>query len=286
VAITTIMNVCVLTVAYDSGHYRARMGRGPAYIFEAGLKPLLTRLGHNFKREEITVPDSHLAEIKTAFGLCRAVAERVRANRSDGYFPLVLSGNCNTAVGAISGCGCQNTGVVWFDAHGEATTPDTTSSGFLDGMGISILTGQCWSKMALTIPGFYPVPAEQILLVGSRDLENDEIALLNRIGVTRVAGIEDLGSQLTSLAHQVDEVYMHFDLDVLDPSEAIANQWTPTGGMSIEALKHAVKSIRRTTRVKGFGIASYDPELDRDGRALGAASSVAELLLGADTFKE
>ena len=272
--------MCILTVAYDSGHYRARMGRGPEHLFESGLKPLLSRLGHNFKREEITVSDSYPAEIKTAFALCRAVADRVRANQSDGYFPLVLSGNCNTAVGAISGCGCQNTGVVWFDAHGESTTPDTTSSGFLDGMGISILTGQCWRRLALTIPGFDPVPGKRILLVGSRDLETDEIALLNRVGVTRVVGTEDQGLQVALLAQQVNGVYLHFDLDVLDPSEAIANQWTPNGGLTIEAIKHVVESVQRNTKIKGFGIASYDPELDCDGRALGAAMSVAELLLG------
>jgi arginase len=129
------MNICVFTVPYDSGHDRFRMGCGPDRLYESGLKPLLTRLGHNFEHEEITVADSHPAEIKTAFALCRTVAERVRAKQSEGYFPIVLSGNCNIAVGAISGCGCQNTGVIWFDAHGESTTPDTTSSGFMDGMG-------------------------------------------------------------------------------------------------------------------------------------------------------
>jgi arginase len=273
------MNICVFTVAYDSGHYRARMGRGPDHLYESGLKPLLTRLGHTFRHEEITVSDSHPAEIKTAFALCRTIAERVSANQSEGYLPILLSGNCNAAVGAISGCGSQNTGVIWLDAHGESTTPDTTSSGFLDGMGISVLTGQSWRKLALTIPGFSPVPGERILLVGSRDLETDEIELLNRVGVTRIVGTEDQGSSVASFAHKVDGVYLHLDLDVLDPSEAIANQWTPTGGLTIEAVKQIVKSIQRNTRIKGFGIASYDPEVDRDGRALSAALAIFELLL-------
>lgn len=273
------MKICVLTVAYDSGHYRTRMGCGPERLFESGLKPLLTNLGHSFKHEEITVPDSHPAEIKTAFALCRTVADRVRANQSDGYFPLVLSGNCNIAVGAISGCGCRDTGVVWFDAHGESTIPDTTTSGFLDGMGISILAGQCWHTLALTIPGFEPVPGEHILLVGSRDVEADEIELLNRVGIPRTTGIEEQASQVASLAEQVDGVYVHVDLDVLDPSVATANQWAATGGLTVEEVKRVVESIQRSTRIRGFGIASYDPESDRDGRALGAAVSVAEVLL-------
>jgi arginase len=274
------MNIRVLNVPYDSGQYRARMGRGPDRLFEFGLKPLLARLGHNFAGEEIAAPDSYLAEIKTAFALCRTAADRVRAWRQEGHFPIVLSGNCNTAVGTISGCGCQNTGVVWFDAHGESTTPDTTRSGFLDGMGISILTGQCWTRLAGTIPGFDPVPGGHILLVGARDIEPDEVTLLDRAGVTRVSGTEHLGSLLASWAHQVDGVYLHIDLDVLDPTEAIANQWAPPGGLTVESVKEAVRTIQAHTQIKALGIAAYDPEADHDGRALAAASSITGFLLG------
>lgn len=277
---STVMNICVLVANYDSGHYCMRMGRGPDWLFESGLRPLLTGLGHNLMREEITISDPHPAEIKTAFALCRAVAEQVRACRSKGYFPLVLSGNCNIAVGAISGCGCQNTGIVWFDAHGESTTPDTTNSGFLDGMGISILTGQCWHNLALTIPGFNPVAGRRVLLVGSRDLESAELALLDRVGVSRIGASEDLGSHVEALTHEIDGVYLHLDLDVLDPAVGVANQWATSGGLTLEAMKQAVKSIQRVTRIKGFGIASYDPDVDRDQRALGAAVSITELLLG------
>jgi arginase len=274
------MNIRVLIVPYDSGHYRARMGCGPDRLFAFGLKPLLTRLGHNFSWEEITVSDSHPAEIKTAFALCRMVADRVRASQQEGCFPIVLSGNCNIAVGTISGCGCQNTGVAWFDAHGESTTPDTTTSGFLDGMGISILTGQCWGTLARSIPGFSTVPGGHILLVGSRDVDNEEIALLNQTGVTRVLGTEHFGSVVASLARQVDGIYLHLDLDVLDPAQAVANQWTPPGGLTIETLKDAVGAIQAGARIKALGIAAYDPEADHNGRALGAALSVTELLLG------
>jgi arginase len=146
-------------------------------------------------------------------------------------------------------------------------------------MGIGILTGQCWRSLARTIPGFNPVPGNRILLVGSRDLETEEIALLERMGVERVGRTEDPGSRLASLSPQIDGVYVHLDLDVLDPSEAVANQWAPPGGLTVEAMKQAVASIQRHTRIDALGIASYDPEADRDGRALGAAVAVTELLL-------
>ena len=274
------MNIRIFIVPYDSGHYRERMGCGPDSLFEFGLKPLLARLGHNFTWEEITVPDPHPAEIKTAFALCRIVADRVRACQTEGSFPIVLSGNCNIAIGTVSGCGCQSTGIAWFDAHGESTTPDTTTSGFLDGMGIGILTGECWGKLAHAVPGFAAVPGGHILLVGARDLESDEIALLNRTGVRRASGVEPLGPLVASFAPPVDGIYLHLDLDVLDPTQAVANHWTPPGGLTIAALQDAVRGIQAGARIKALGIASYDPAVDRDRRALGAAVSATEIVVG------
>jgi arginase len=116
-------------------------------------------------------------------------------------------------------------------------------------------------------------------LIGSRDVEPEEAELLDRIGVHRVTELEDLRSKMGSLSSNVDGVYVHLDLDVLDPKEAIANQWTAPGGFSIENLREAVNEIQRHTRVKGFGIASYDPEWDRNQNALKAACAVPESIL-------
>jgi arginase len=274
------MNICVIKVPYDSGHYRARMGRGPEQLFESGFEPLLRRLGHKLVCEEIKVSGPHTAEISTTFELCRLVANRVHQCLQANIFPLLLSGNCNIAIGALAGCGSAKTAVAWFDAHGECTTPETTESGFLDGMGISILIGQCWRKLAYRIPNFSPVSGRHVLLIGSRDVEPEEGKLLARMGVQRVTELEALRSSIDSISSEVDGLYLHLDLDVLDPTEAIANQWTPAGGLTVESLTEAVKEIRRHTQIKGFGIASYDPALDRNQNALTAACIAAESILG------
>jgi len=172
----------------------------------------------------------------------------------------VLSGNCNVAVGAIAGS--RPAGVVWFDAHGEATTPETTTSGFLDGMGISILTGRCWRTMATSIPGFEPLPGNRIALLGARDLETAEDELLGWLGVRREC--DGMG-----------DVYTHFDLDVLDPSEAVWNQWAPPDGMTVQAVIERVR--RLSPRAAGF--ASYDPDADRDGKGVRAAAAILEAVL-------
>jgi arginase len=274
------MDIGVIMVPYDSGLYRARMGLGPQRLFEDGLEPLLRRLGHTVTVEEIEAPGAHRAEIATAFELCRMVSDRVRRSRRAGRFPLLLSGNCNIAIGGVAGCGTDSTAVVWFDAHGESTTPETTSSGFLDGMGISTLVGQCWRKLARRIPDFVPVPGARVLLVGSRDVEPDEEELLDRVGVHRVAALEDLRSALESLSGTVDGVYVHLDLDVLDPTEAVANQWTPPGGLTTEQLERAIREIQQHMPVKAFGIASYDPDCDRNQAALRAACVAATSIVG------
>jgi arginase len=252
--------VDVVVVPFDSGRWGERMGRGPARLLAEAVEPALRRMAIGYRTQEIALPGLFPAEIRMAFALCAAVSERVRESIAAGRFPLVLSGNCNVAVGTIAGS--RPAGVVWFDAHGEATTPETTTSGFLDGMGISILTGRCWRTMAQSIPGFEPVAGERIALLGARDLEPAEEALLGGLGVRRECeGMRD--------------VYTHFDLDVLDPSEAVWNQWAPPGGLSVQA----VCDTARRLDVRAAGFASYDPDADRGGGSVRAVSAIVEALL-------
>lgn len=271
------MNICALLAPYDSGHHRRRMGLGPEHLWRA-VDPLLTRKGHATRADVIELSVGFLTEIATTFSVARAIADRVHDCQREGWMPLVLSGNCNASLGTVSGCGCGTTGVVWFDAHGEATTPDTTRSGFLDGMGISMLAGQCWHHLARSVPGFAPLGGEQIVLVGARDVESDEADLLQRVGVRRVSRAEDLAPALDSLQAQaqIDGVYLHLDLDVIDPQEATANQWAPPEGLRIASMEHALAEVRRMLPIKAVGLASFSPEIDRDGRALRAALTMIE----------
>jgi len=269
------MNITVLLVPYDSGRHRERMGLGPHHLLPS-VQALITRMGHHVRVEEITLPDPFLAEIGSTFALAREIARRVRACRDQGGLPLVLSGNCNAAVGTVSGCGGAQTTVVWFDAHGEANTPETTASGFLDGMGISTLTGWCWQRLARTIPGFEVVPGNRVLLADARDAEPAEIDLLANAGVQCLRHPHDLAEAIAPLRPQIDRLYLHLDLDVLDPQSAIANQWATPGGPTIDDVQRAVGQLCGGTPAAAIGLASYDPAADRDGRAQQAALAILE----------
>ena len=274
-----MQDICILVVSYDSGHYRERMGLGPDFL-AAAIEPLLVRLGHTVRVERITLPpNSFAAEIGSTFALSREIARRVRELRDEITLPIVLSGNCNAALGTVSGCRDSTTSVIWFDAHGEATTPETTTSGFLDGMGISMLTGQCWQTLTRTVPGFEPLPGDRILLVGARDIEPAERDLLERGRVRQVAHPDDLFDAYAPLRLDAHATYLHFDLDVLDPKEATANGWPTPGGPDLDAVIRSAADVGRLSLIEAIGIASYDPVADRDGRALQAALAMLEAAL-------
>src|SRR5215217_3258315 len=129
---------------------------------------------------------SWVAEIGAAVDLDRQLANAVAAARARGAFPLTLAGNCISSVGTVAGLGAGPTGVLWFDAHGDFNTPETTIGGFLDGMALATVVGRCWTSLAAGVPGFVPVAEENVVLVGARDLDPAEAALLAASGVVHL----------------------------------------------------------------------------------------------------
>ncbi len=121
--------------------------------------------GHQVKITRIDAKSPFRTEIGTAFELNRLLSKEVKAAVGDGMFPMVLSGNCNSCLGTIAGINSSQQGVVWFDAHGEFNTPETTQSGFLDGMPLAMATGRCWKAILKTIPGFVPVKESNVISV-------------------------------------------------------------------------------------------------------------------------
>ena len=268
------MDVQLLAVPYDSGNYRARMGAGPEALLEAGLERALRENGHRVHTKVAELADdSWHAEIQTSFELMRMVSRAVREALESGRLPIVLAGNCNTAVGTLAGLGA-GVGVAWFDAHGDFNTPETTTSGFLDGTGVAIITGRCWKQLTVTIPGFKPVPDEWVCLVGTRDVDSLEGRLLAASNVDVIAPNKirsDLPRILNSIGQHVDRMYVHLDLDVLDAEVAAANHLAVSGGLDIEDVEYALSQIARNFRIAGVTLSAYDPSADMDGAAADAA---------------
>ena len=274
--------VALIQLPYDSGHFEARMGRGPRALLEGGLADALRKAGHAVEIASVRLPEGFHAEGRALVELQRGAVAQVREALQRDARPLLLSGNCGTAaLTALAALGTTTTGVIWFDAHGDFNTPETSGSGFLDGMCLAIATGQCWLKLAQRLESFAPIPMEHVVQIGVRDLDAEEARQLERSGITRIASRElaRLPEAVQQLSARVAQVYVHLDADVLDTSEGRANSYASTGGLRADELYAAIKLIGATTRIAAASIASYDPEADCDGRIGGVLREAAVLLL-------
>ena len=267
------MNLRLLAVPYDSGNHRARMGAGPEALLQSGLESALREKGHDVQTKIAELaPDSWQAEIQTSFELMRMLSKAVRDTLATGRFPIVLAGNCNTAIGTLAALG--EVGVVWFDAHADFNTPDTTTSGFLDGTAVAIITGRCWKQLSVTVPGFKPIADERICLIGTRDVDSLEGRLLadSNVDVIEPSKVRsDLSRALNSMGQHVENIYVHLDLDVLDADVASANSFAVSGGLTIEDVEYALGEIARDFRIAGVTLSAYDPAADTNGAAGRAA---------------
>ncbi len=262
------------------------MGAGPEQLLSAGLAEEILATGHRVSVEQLG-PDSEAppAEIRTAFELNRVLAGRVRSVSEKGDLPVILAGNCITAAGTLAGLGDHECGVLWFDSHGDFNTPETTTGGFLDGMALAIVTGRCWRQLAATVPGFRPVPEHNVVLLGTRDLDPLEQQLLADSEITVLGPAQvraDLTNALDALRTHTRDVYVHLDLDVLDPKEGHANALAAPDGLRLDEMRSALQQIRREFRVRAVALTAYDPAYDPDGRVCRAAFALLQTLLATE----
>src|SRR2546423_3461625 len=208
------MKLNAIVVPFDSGFANRRMGAGPTALVESGALD-----GARAKVADVSVATyedaTFRAEVQSALAIDRWVAAQVRASLDAGAMPLVLSGNCITSVGTCAGIHAhagRAPAVCWFDAHADFNTPETTASGFLDGMALGMLTGRCWTQLAATIPGFEPVPESRVALFGARHLDPAEETALRTSGVRWLRSVDDaaaVATALRALRDTSDHVYLH-----------------------------------------------------------------------------
>lgn len=180
-----------------------------------------------------------------------AVADAVADAAPQGAPPVVLSGDCTTALGTVAGLQRAGTvaGIVWFDAHGDVQTLETTASGYLGGLPLRLLVGYR-PELAAARLGLQPVPERQVVLVGARDLDPPEVTYLEHSPVRR-RGVADLDpADLPG-----GPFYLHLDLDVIDPAEVPGLRYPAPGGTSPPRLAGALRWLLGTGLVAAVGLA-------------------------------
>lgn len=182
--------------------------------------------------------------------LYQSVADTVAAATRREERPVVLSGDCTTSLGIMAGL--QRAGldpaVVWFDAHGDVQTPETSTSGYLGGMPLRLLTGYRSDLIADPL-GLRPVPERRIVLTDARDLDPPEVTYLNRSAIRRLKVAEVSADALPD-----GPIYLHVDFDVVDPAELPDLLFPSPGGPGLAEVTAALHRVVGTGRVAAICI--------------------------------
>jgi arginase len=191
--------------------------------------------------------------------------------------PLLLSGDCTSALGAVTGLQRRtgNLAVTWLDAHGDFNTPETTISGYLGGMALALLTGR--APELIGPPGLRPVAEDAAVLVDARDLDPAEREELAASRVRQVPA--DPGAIEATLRGLGDQpVYLHLDVDIIDGAELPGIRYPVSPGPSLGLTEDCLAAIMQAANVAGACIActwapghlSQEPVITRLARVLGA----------------
>ena len=190
-----------------------------------------------------------------------------------GAVPVILAPECSVAVTTIPTAlrHRPDARVLWLDAHGDFNTPDTTPSGYLGGMS---LAGACglW-ETGLGVEGVDP---EKVVLAGVRDLDDAERVALERNAVTLIGASTVETLVAVSNALERAPVFVHLDLDVLDP-DLFPAQFPAAGGLTPGRLLDVLEAVAGECEVVGVEVTSFEAPDDPDERSAAAAVALEVL---------
>lgn len=236
----------LILVPFDVDSETTPLARSAVEIAEAGLiKRLQDRYDLRVRRVGTRAYDD---KNMTVAGVARATARRVSRAASTGRLPVVLSGGCLTAIGVLLGLNRSGPDVtaVWIDAHGDFNTPESTPSGYWDGMALAAVCGRSLTDIYHMME-YAPLELRRVVHVGVRDLDPDERAYFKRCRVssyppeTVAAGFPaDLVERLST-----ETIYLHIDLDGLDPRDAPAVRLPVADGLRLDQLTADLSRLPR-----------------------------------------
>lgn len=288
------IKVDVIKNPYSGARNSPELSTNPDYIHAGGLERLIGEWGGELIRPVQDVrlrPDQekNYGEWNRMAIANANFAEIVREGLQDDLITIGLEANCNDLLGMLAGLkydsdgNARKVGLVFYDSHGDFNVPETTLSGMLGGMPVAVAAGHALHNLRRTTGLIEPLPMSHIMWGGVRDLDPLEADRFREHEVRQVS-VEDIRQispnfrkQFDEMAAEVDVVYVHVDMDVLEPDEVPGHGLTVPNGPSSKALAAAIGVMFENPKTVALGIAST-PSFNRDpdGRSRRAALNLIE----------
>lgn len=261
---------------------------GPNTMANGGIQQVLSEIGVVTRVEEVKLT----AEESTEYGNWKKLgmalghfSDLVARNEREGYFVVGLLATCPSMPGLVAGLQHSGPtrspvkiGMLWLDAHPDFNTPETTRSGSLGGMPVAVATGRALQRMRLDAHLDPPLADRHIVMGGVRLTDPLEQSLLDESFIEQLT-VDDLRnmtpavfSQLDRLSKLTDKIYVHIDMDVLDPREVMGHGNKVPNGPSSEQLARLFEAIfSRYPKASAIGFATI-PSTDEGGLSIAAVN--------------
>ncbi len=259
---------------------------GPTTMAKGGIQDSLALWGASVRVEESALTATEDTEYGAWKRLGMALghfADIVAGNEKDGYFTVGLLATCPSMPGLVAGLQHSGPngrklriGMLWLDAHPDFNTPETTRSGSLGGMPVAVATGRALAVMRHDAHLDPPLADDDVVMGGVRLIDPLEKKLLDASRIQRVS-VDDLRNaspavfaQLDRLNRNVDKIYVHIDMDVLDPREVMGHvNKVPNGPSSAQLASLFEKIFSRYPKASAIGFATIPPT-DSGGLSIAA----------------
>jgi len=210
------------------------------------------------------------------FATCDLVRDKCDEARKAGAFPLLIGGDHCLAMGSIASAitAHPNIGVLWFDAHADVNTPETSPSGNMHGMPLAALLDLPGIR---TTPGFehrYPVlKPERVAYIGLRDVDEGEKEVIAKLGLSCAFYVDDLKKHgmralmdqvLAKLCPNNEPVHLSFDVDGMDPIDAPSTGTPVADGVRLHEALEMIAMLRATGNLASADCVEVNPSLGTD----------------------
>lgn len=290
----------VIGVPMDLGQNRRGVDMGPSAIRYAGVIERMEQLDLDVIDEgdiAISRPDRRVGQLEDNLRNLKEVAEgnkrladKVDETISAGRFPIVLGGDHSVAIGTLAGVSkhYKNLGVIWYDAHPDLNTGETSPSGNIHGMSLAVSLGIGHDELVNMLDYQPKVKAENIVIIGARSIDVDEKALIREKGIKiyTMHEVDRLGMPLiieetiTYLKDKTDGVHLSLDLDGLDPMEAPGVGTPVMGGISYRESHLAMEMLAESGIITSAEFVEVNPILDEKNKTGKTAVGLIGSLLG------